>query len=364
MNPLRIYQILPSAKKSDAVGSMALNLQHLFGDWGAKSLIFTESQQSFGIGSIRLGPLRRSVLESGWGQATPPDIAIYHHSIGTKVADAFLTLPASKKILVYHNVTPPDLIRAWDPKGADDCVWGLQQNAALVAGVDCVVALSKFSMNDLAKHSPKQLLHIPYLLGSKTQRQKISNPIPRPPEKAHILVVGRVVPHKCVLESIRGAARYLETHPDSQLRVVGGLKGAPLYVSEIQKFLNTLSPAVRSRVQIFGRVSPKKLIQYYRDSDLLLTLSKHEGFCVPIVEAMQHHLAIVASQEGAIPETLGEGGLLVSECSPQEIANFCEQEIERRHKRYSLLVNLQNQSLRRFESEFIHKQWRHLVDGV
>jgi glycosyltransferase involved in cell wall biosynthesis len=63
-----------------------------------------------------------------------------------------------------------------------------------------------------------------------------------------------------------------------------------------------------------------EMAELYRRADVFVTASSHEGFCVPIVEAMAMSTPVVASAVGAIPETAGSGALLIDEQSAESYA--------------------------------------------
>ncbi len=60
-----------------------------------------------------------------------------------------------------------------------------------------------------------------------------------------------------------------------------------------------------------GYVDDAKMVGRYRSADVFVCMSEHEGFCVPLVEAMFFDIPIVAKALTAVPETLGNAGLLL-----------------------------------------------------
>jgi glycosyltransferase involved in cell wall biosynthesis len=81
-----------------------------------------------------------------------------------------------------------------------------------------------------------------------------------------------------------------------------------------------VSVGVDDAVVFAGSVSPGELAAWYRVADVFVCLSEHEGFCVPLLEAMHHRLPVVAFDSSAVPETLGGAGLVVSDKSPVVVA--------------------------------------------
>jgi glycosyltransferase involved in cell wall biosynthesis len=230
------------------------------------------------------------------------------------VAERFLHWPAEKKILLYHNVTPPELPYLSE-SARKDLRWGREQLTALVKESDLQIGLSSFSCAELEKLGARALVQLPYFLWRRALT-------PRAPRRPIVLVVGRVEPHKRVLETLEAFQCLLRQIPEARLVIVGNLKGSPAYIESLRHFIakNTLTRQVR----LTGRISDRRLVTLYERAGVLLTLSDHEGFCVPIAEAMTARLPVVAYAAGAVPETLGQGGILLEERDPERVAAALE----------------------------------------
>ena len=85
-----------------------------------------------------------------------------------------------------------------------------------------------------------------------------------------------------------------------------------------QRFIHALG--LDDAVTLTGGVSPAELAAYYRAADVFVVCSEHEGFCVPLLEAMHHGVPIVAYAATAVPETLGDAGLLLDVKDPCTVA--------------------------------------------
>ena len=75
-----------------------------------------------------------------------------------------------------------------------------------------------------------------------------------------------------------------------------------------------------ARSRFAGHASDATVASAYASADVLVVTSEHEGFCVPVVEAMSAGLPVVAFDRGAVPEVLGEAGVLVSDKDPYALA--------------------------------------------
>jgi glycosyltransferase involved in cell wall biosynthesis len=77
---------------------------------------------------------------------------------------------------------------------------------------------------------------------------------------------------------------------------------------------------LQDSVTFAGLVLPPKLQAYYQAADIYVQASYHEGFCVPLLEAMQFGVPILARKAAAIPLTLGDSGVLYTRLGCEEIA--------------------------------------------
>ena len=347
----RFYQLVPIARPRDAIGRMALGLQRLTRKMGYDSLVFTERQQSLHLGRHYFGGLRKGLLTETpfWAGEKAPDFSLYHHSIGTVVADRFLEWPAQKKILVYHNITPPELMAQSSPQAMEHAEWGLEQLTRLVQKTDLEIGLSRFSCDELKKLGARHVVQLPYFLW-KRDLPAVFRGTSRA-DAPLVLIVGRVEPHKRVLESIEAFASLKHRFPTARLVVAGNTKGNSAYTDEIRSRIARKD--LRGSVRLTGRISDRSLNRLYSKARALLTLSEHEGFCVPLVEAMRARLPVVAFPSGAIPETLGHGGILVPSRDPQTVAKALESCFTDDKIRVAQAEEAARFSTERFETEFV-----------
>lgn len=84
-----------------------------------------------------------------------------------------------------------------------------------------------------------------------------------------------------------------------------------LYREELERMLDFYD--LRKNVLITGFLSDAELNNLYQEADAFVSMSEHEGFCVPLIEAMVHRIPILAYSGGAVPETLNGAGVLFSE---------------------------------------------------
>ena len=141
-------------------------------------------------------------------------------------------------------------------------------------------------------------------------------------ERTSILVVGQILPQKAIHDVIPAFARYRESDPGARLYLVGSTAMSAKYLADLRG--DVARRGLEDAVTFTGGVPMEQLVAYYRGATALLTLSDHEGFCVPLLEAMRADLPIVAHAAGAIPGTLGDAGLLLRDKSPDAVAAALE----------------------------------------
>jgi glycosyltransferase involved in cell wall biosynthesis len=124
-----------------------------------------------------------------------------------------------------------------------------------------------------------------------------------------ILFVGRLAPHKRQDLVIRAFARLLADEPGARLVLVG-TPLSPEFGAGLRRLADELAPGA---VTFEEGISRERLAEIYRGSDAFLCMSEHEGFCIPLLEALHFGVPVVARDAGAIAEVLGGAGVLVSE---------------------------------------------------
>lgn len=275
---------------------------------GLRSEIFAEA------GHIH-GDLARDVLpvERFDDLARPGDAAILHYSIASSAI--FHVLDRCRRCAVhYHNITPAELLWRWAPRVALECAVGRRRLGELAGRVRAAGAVSAYNAGELeALGFPE-----PAVLGVMRAPLPAA---PRPPSgggPARLLFVGRGVPNKAQHHLLLASAALRDAGVDHVLDLVGSWGAAPAYEHHCRALARAL--ALEDHVRFQGSVSDVALAAHYAAADLFLCLSDHEGFCVPLVEAMAADVPVVAYASTAIPETLGDAGLLLDEKPPSLVA--------------------------------------------
>jgi glycosyltransferase involved in cell wall biosynthesis len=258
------------------------------------------------------------------------DIIIFHLSIGSKLNQLIKELKG-RKIFRYHNITPPYWYRGYNFTLEALCEKGLAEVRDLAGVADFCYADSTFNMQDLQAMGYKcnfsiVPIQIPFRDYDKKPDQ---NTLAKYQDGyTNILFTGRIVPNKKHEDIIRAFTCYQKYHnKKSRLILAGSYDGMERYYEKLHRYTELLQV---ENVIFTGHIKFEELLAIYRAADVFLCLSEHEGFCIPLVEAMYFHIPIIAYAAAAVPETLGDAGILLQEKKPEEIAGWIDYVV--RHK--------------------------------
>ncbi len=300
---MTINQWVPAAHRRDAIGDSARAVRDLLRGMGYASDIFALTIDD---------DLRGDVLPFAAPEATRGDVTIFHFALPSPMTDAFARLSGAK-ILQYHNITPAAFFAPYDPELFRLAALGRRELATLAGRIDLALGDSEFNRQELESlgFGPTGVMPI------AVNTARFTSAPPRPALERilsdgliNILFVGRIVPNKKIEDHIRLAEMY-KRYIDSYYRFifVGRYDGLPRYYAQVRALIAQYE-MLPDRFWFTGPVPDEDLSAFYRWSDAYVSLSEHEGFCVPLVEAMAADVPIVAYAAGAVPETLGGAGIL------------------------------------------------------
>ncbi len=307
MTPLRpIHQFIAGFTAVDAISNEALRMRELFRGWGAESHIYCERRQ------VSLG--HRGELSDIAEAATlgPDDVVLLHLSSGTPLNELFIRLPC-RKALLYHNITPPEFFYGVQEQIARSLEKGREQMRQLAGHAHVALADSAFNASELEGAGFRDVKVMPLILNMEEQLAKPDRAMRRQwrDGMVNILFVGRGVPNKR-LEDVLYAFYYFQRYvcPDSRLIHAGSYAGLERYQAMILSMARSLK---LSRVEMTGPISQRELAACFNSADLFLCMSEHEGFCIPLLEAMQCNVPILAYDAAAVPQTMDGAGVLFRE---------------------------------------------------
>ena len=263
----------PDIFMGDAVGNHCLGIARSARRLGLNVEIYAQRYVTAEQGVQQIDTLYQKVKSD--------DILLVSYSILDPYLDKLLKLEC-RKICYFHGVTPPELLQDFEPSTADLCRDAIKQLPKL-ADFDQVIANSQSTANYLASFmATGSIKVIPPVFADMPLFQH--TPQLRPANKTpNLLMVGRVVPHKCIEDAIDLLAQLHAQRVPATLSIVGSM---PNY--DYSKFLINHARAlgVLNYVDFNGMLDDADLFRCYEASDALLVMSRHEGFCVPVLEAM------------------------------------------------------------------------------
>jgi glycosyltransferase involved in cell wall biosynthesis len=328
--PYRIDQLLPSYAPFDAVGNHVSLIRGMLQKRGFESDIFCEMSHGQTAHNARH-------YKEYDPYATRDVIGIYHFSIGSILSRYFYGKPCFH-VCSYHNITPHQYFANWDFPSFSACLRGRNEFPLLRNYVDMTWSVSQFNQDELiAQGLSGPHLKFPVLrdyerLSKLSGESDLSAKLK---SRKNILFVGRITPHKSQFDMIF-MAHVLKQKLQRNYRLIIAGSGQAEFVAGLVEKARELGLKVSQGsgedldcdVWFTQHISDDQLAQIYRSSDLFLCLSEHEGFCVPLVEAMFFGVPIIAHQSSAIPETLGSGGLLINKFDLAETLSQIVRSIE------------------------------------
>jgi L-malate glycosyltransferase len=300
--------VLVSASSGDAITNFAFELRELLRTFGPSEIFARHIDPALALQVRPLAVYRDDV------PARPGDgVLVYHASIGNPEVAQFLTERPERLVLVYHNISPPESFAPYQPEFAELLQAGRLELVELRDRVTLALAVSAFNAADLASLGYTDVQVTPLILDPMALHKFEPDEGTRRHLDTHVhgplaLFVGQLLPHKrpdLLVEALHVVATYLI--PEAHL-VLLGPRRIPVFAAAVQRQIVELGLA---NAWIVGSVTPGQLRTYYERADVLVTASDHEGFCVPLLEAMSFDVPIVARGTSAIPETLAGAGVMV-----------------------------------------------------
>jgi glycosyltransferase involved in cell wall biosynthesis len=312
-----LHQFLPDFNAGDAIGHHVLRIQAALREAGYDSEIFADD----------IHPPVRHLARHYRDFDPPADGAptwlLYHLSTGSPMADWLRGLPVPVAV-DYHNVTPPQYLGRWMPEAAAIARRARAELRALAPQSRFALADSAYNAEELTAEGYRDVSVLPILIDFSDYDAPAD---PRALARLERLAegggtrwlhVGRFVPNKGQHDLIAAFAVYRRIFdPRARLSLVGNWAVRP-YVRALERMAAELG--VADAVEFPGVLTFPELLAEYRAAGIYVALSEHEGFCVPVLEAMHVGVPVVALASTAVPETVGHGGLLLDAKDPVLVA--------------------------------------------
>ena len=312
-----VHQFVPALLPRDATGDHTLALRDTFRNAGWTSNIYVEAAHDELL-------TEATYFEEYPDHAQPGDVLLYQLSTASPVADFLLGRPETL-VLDYHNITPASFYEGWEENTAEKVALARRQMAELAPRAMLGIADSAFNAAELRAFGCPETEVVPILtdIDAWASRHLVDAAEAARLKESHrtgarLLFVGRLSPNKnqhLLVEMLWLYRRWYD--PEARLALVGpAITGT--YARAVMEYAEELGLA--GAVDHGENLTPPQLAAWYSDADVFVCLSDHEGFCIPLLEAMHFDLPIVAFAAGAVPETLGQAGILIDSKRPSLVA--------------------------------------------
>jgi len=320
----RIHQLLPVLSPGDAVGQSVLRIQEglhrLRVGGGIYAELVDESLQHLAQpANLLLGD-----MDDG-------DVVLYHLSIGARCADLVALLP--RHALLYHNITPRRFYEDVNPRVAYWVERGRDDLARLAPLAELGLAASQFNENELRSAGCRKTMVVPPPVDLQRLRPRPAVPATPP----RLLFVSRLAPNKRHDDLLRVLAA-LRAGPQPQARLVipGGSDDTIPYVAALRELATRLGVAGVVEMPA-RRLCDREIGDLYATASVVVCMSEHEGFGMPLVEAMAFSVPVVAQDAGAVAETVGGAGIVLGHRDPLVWAEVIDRVIRDQNLRRELI---------------------------
>jgi glycosyltransferase involved in cell wall biosynthesis len=310
------HQLLAALSYGDAIGNEALAIQAHLRRAGFDSEIYAEAVHPRMAGWAR--PLWEYSRVSG-----PDTLCLYHFSIGS-AAGRLIHHSSDRLVCIYHNITPAEHFLGFHSHLAGLCYHGRRELEAFAPRAELALADSEFNRRDLLTAGFRRTGVLPIVLDLAAYGGTPSPVVRRLYDdgRTNILFVGRIAPNKRIEHLIKTVFYFKKfVSPLVRLILVGKTATFPRYYEACARMADEFYLAPEE-IRFLGHVPDAELFALYRASDVFLSLSEHEGFCLPLIESMIFDLPVVALASTAVPGTLGEAGILMDRWRPDETAEL------------------------------------------
>ncbi len=352
---LQIHQILPTLGHGDAIGNEVLEIRAILRKWGYKSEIYAQHVHPKLANIIKLWLDYKKVSSSD-------NILIFHFSNGSDVSRFVKSLP-DKKIIIYHNITPPEYF-----KDINDTLFFILRNGRkelkeLAEITDLALGDSEYNRKELVELGFKNTGVLPIIIDFKKYNHEPDQRILKEfdNEDTNFIFVGRLAPNKKQEDVIKIFYYYNKCiDSNSRLFLIGSYNETKKYYMQLKELVKKMD---LKNVYIPGEVSFEELLAYYSLSDVFISMSEHEGFCVPLLESMYFGIPIIAYNSTAVPYTLDGAGILINKKRYDEVAELAGILVNDKKFRNGV-VELQKLHLERFKKSEIEAEFKKHIEEV
>lgn len=311
---MQIHQLVHTLSYGDAISSEVLAFQRVFKNLGHDSEIY----------AINAHPHYKHFVRDV--KTFPENFSgelLLHYSLGSPLNLIYKNASEARRTIIYHNLTPAKWFAGINPRIVADIKQGLEELPDLCRMSQRLIADSSFNAEELGEIGfDAKVLELPV----DPERWNVARndgiySLVKNSSDINVLHVGRLAPNKCIEDIIKSFYfLHYHLHHNSRLWLVGVDIDTELYSLALKRLVNELH--LRDAVEFVGRLSDEEVRAMYEASSMYVCMSEHEGFCLPLAEAMYFGLPVITYNSSAIPTTLGDSGILVTQKRHAELAEL------------------------------------------
>jgi glycosyltransferase involved in cell wall biosynthesis len=313
-----VHQLVPALHHGDAIGDSAILIRNYLRQKGHSSEIYAYDIDE-GVAHEAIS-FRKSQPE-----LDRDDILILHFALPSGMTD-FLKQTPAKKGIIYHNITPAHYWLPYNKSLVHLAVAGREQLRDLASFVDRAAGDSEYNRLELEELQYRSTCVVPIFVDQARYKVEPSSFVMKTIHDGlfNFLCVGRVAPNKKLEDVIRLYFFFKRfCTPLARIIFIGKTNVVPQYYTALKELI-TQYGLMPEDVLFTGHVDWSELVAYYKTAEVLVSMSEHEGFCVPLVEAMICETPILAYKRAAIPHTLGSAGIQFKEKNYPGLAKVAE----------------------------------------
>lgn len=311
-----VHQFVPNFAAGDAIGTHVRHTQRVLRAAGYRSDIFYDDAQA----AVRKLGRHWSTFDVGTDGDGGRAWVMFQLSTGSDMTGFLLDLDLPYGVY-FHNITPPSFFERWEPGASENLRRALADMRRLASRSRFAMANSSYSERELIEAGYAPTAVVPVLVDdedtSVTANARVVARLQREPA-TRWLFVGRIAPNKCQHDVVAALAAYRELYdPSARLSLVGG-RTSNVYYRSLELLADELG--IADAVELTDTIPDDEKLAHLQASDVYVCLSRHEGFNVPVIEAMRAGVPIVALASSATPDTVGEAGVLLPSSDPVLVA--------------------------------------------
>lgn len=350
----KVFQVYGHLLPNDAVSYIIIDFANMLTEYNICNVVFSTS----GSKDINPNLIKQFDINDLKNEITSKTLVVFHFANPTPLTYLISALNCPK-VLLFHNITPPIFFDKYNPNNIkNNLAAGYRQvfymsryfsHAWGVSGFNCRQLQEAGFRNTAAANPPYDFSRYNFSSGKKTKNKK---------ELTNILFVGRISPNKRHEDIIRAFYYYHRINQKSILSLVGSYEGFEEYKNDLEK----LAVDLNIPVNITGMVTVKELSEYYQNADLFLCMSEHEGFCIPLIEAMYFGIPVIAFDSSAVTETVGDAGIIFKQKHFPSVAHLMNEVLSTFNLREKMIKNGKERALY-YSKENVCKRNMNLIEN-